>query len=149
VSAVSRLLAVADALPVTVLAAIAGAGSFTHIRDTAAQHGQTGPMSWAVAVCVDLTCVMAARERQRDKQQGVTARRLSWPAVVLAGGVLLRLFFLVGHFSRNLATHSSREPGQCCPGLNEGDQFPVLVPIIWSVSVIVVSKAVGCQSLLR
>jgi Protein of unknown function (DUF2637) len=48
-------------------------------------------MSWAVAVCVDLTCVMAARERQRDKQQGVVTRRLSWPAVVLAGGVLLSL----------------------------------------------------------
>lgn len=46
-----RLLAVADALSVTVLAAIAGAGSFTHIRDTAAGHGQGGPMSWAVAVC--------------------------------------------------------------------------------------------------
>jgi hypothetical protein len=50
VSADRRLLAVADALPVTVLAVIAGAGSFTHIRDTAAQHGQRGPMSWAVAV---------------------------------------------------------------------------------------------------
>jgi hypothetical protein len=91
VSAGRRLLAVADALPVTVLALIAGAGSFTHIRDTAAQHGQSGPMSWAVAVCIDLTCVMAARERQRDKQLGVTVRRLSWPAVVLAGGVLLSL----------------------------------------------------------
>jgi hypothetical protein len=34
---------------------------------------------------------MAARERQRDKQQGVVTRRLSWPAVVLAGGVLLSL----------------------------------------------------------
>ena len=90
-SAGRRLLAVADALPVTVLAVIAGAGSFTHIRDTAAEHGQGGPMSWAVAVCVDLTCVMAARERQRDKQAGITARRLSWPAVVLAGGVLLSL----------------------------------------------------------
>jgi len=74
-----------------VLAVIAGAGSFTHIRDTAAQHGQRGPMSWAVAVCIDLTCVMAARERQRDKQQGIVTRRLSWPAVVLAGGVLLSL----------------------------------------------------------
>jgi len=84
-------MAVADALPVTVLAVIAGAGSFTHIRDTAAEHGQGGPMSWAVAVCVDLTCVMAARERQRDKQQGVVTRRLSWPTVVLAGGVLLSL----------------------------------------------------------
>ncbi|MGH3402424.1 MAG: DUF2637 domain-containing protein [Streptosporangiaceae bacterium] len=91
VSAGRRLLAVADALPVTVLAVIAGAGSFTHIRDTAAHHGQGSPMSWAVAVCVDLTCVMAARERQRDKQQGVVTRRLSWPAVVLAGGVLLSL----------------------------------------------------------
>jgi hypothetical protein len=85
------LLAVADALPVTVLAVIAGAGSFTHIRDTAAQHGQRGPMSWAVAVCIDLTCVMAARERQRDKLLGTPARRLSWPTVVLAGGVLLSL----------------------------------------------------------
>ena len=90
-SAGRRLLAVADALPVTVLAAIAGAGSFTHIRDTAAQHGQSGPMSWAVAVCIDLTCVMAARERQRDKQQGHVTRRLSWPPAVLAGGILLSL----------------------------------------------------------
>jgi uncharacterized protein DUF2637 len=91
VSAGRRLLAVADALPVTVLAVIAGAGSFTHIRDTAAEHGQGGPMSWAVAVCIDLTCVMAARERQRDKQLGITARRLSWPTAVLAGGVGLSL----------------------------------------------------------
>ena len=90
-SAASRLLAAADAAPVTVLAVIAGAGSFTHIRDTAAQHGQGGAMAWAVAVCVDLTCVMAARERQRDKQQGIVTRRLSWPTAVLAGGVLLSL----------------------------------------------------------
>jgi hypothetical protein len=34
---------------------------------------------------------MAARERQRDKQAGIPVRRLSWPAVVLAGGVLLSL----------------------------------------------------------
>jgi hypothetical protein len=31
------------------------------------------------------------RERQRDKQQGVVTRRLSWPASVLAGGILLSL----------------------------------------------------------
>jgi hypothetical protein len=91
VSAGRRLLAAADALPVTVLAAIAGAGSFTHIRDTAAQHGQHGPMSWAVAVCIDLTCVMAARERQRDKHLTTPTRRLSWPTIVLAGGVGLSL----------------------------------------------------------
>src|SRR5260370_18068089 len=86
VSAGRGLLAVADALPVTVLAVIAGAGSFTHIRDTAAQHGQSGPMSWAVAGCIDLTCGMAGRQRPRDKQLGITARRPSWPTAALAGG---------------------------------------------------------------
>jgi hypothetical protein len=82
--------ALADTAPVGVLAAIAGAGSFTHIRDTAEQHGQHGPMAWAVAVCIDLTCVMAARERHRDARLGDT-RRLSWPTLVLAGGILLSL----------------------------------------------------------
>ncbi|WP_067806497.1 DUF2637 domain-containing protein [Actinomadura formosensis] len=83
--------AVADSGPVVVLAAIAAAGSFTHIRDTATQHGQTGWMAWAIAVCIDLTCVMAAGERQRDKRTGRATGRLSWPTVVLVGGVLLSL----------------------------------------------------------
>ncbi|GLY78476.1 DUF2637 domain-containing protein [Actinoallomurus iriomotensis] len=80
-----------DSGPVVVLAVIAGAGSFTHIRDTAAQHGQRGPMAWAVAVCVDLTCVMAARERQRDKRIGRNAGPVSWPTLVLVGGITLSL----------------------------------------------------------
>ncbi|KAB8190221.1 DUF2637 domain-containing protein [Nonomuraea phyllanthi] len=80
-----------DTGPVLVLAAIAGAGSFTHIRDTASQHGQTGWMSWAVAVCIDLTCVMAARERQRDNKTGNRRGRLSWPVLVLTGGIVLSL----------------------------------------------------------
>ena len=50
-----------------------------------------GPAVWAVAVCIDLTCVMAARERQRDKQPGITTRRLTWPTIMLAGGVGLSL----------------------------------------------------------
>jgi Protein of unknown function (DUF2637) len=119
VNAGRRLLAIADALPVTVLAVIAGAGSFTHIRDTAAEHGQDGPISWAVAVCVDLTCVMAARERQRDKQLGITARRLSWPTAVLAGGVGLSL-------AANLA-QPSRRPGA-------GSWPPSRPPRSWSRS---------------
>ncbi|MEV4835907.1 DUF2637 domain-containing protein [Nonomuraea sp. NPDC049486] len=81
-----------DTGPVLVLAAIAGAGSFTHIRDTASQHGQTGWMSWAIAVCIDLTCVMAARERQRDKRRGTGRHgRITWPVLVLSGGVVLSL----------------------------------------------------------
>ncbi|WP_081903520.1 DUF2637 domain-containing protein [Microbispora rosea] len=89
----SRLaVRLADTGPVLVLAAIAGAGSFTHIRDTAAASGQTGWMSWAVAVCVDLTCVMAARERQRDKKTGRVRRGwISWPTLILVAGIVLSL----------------------------------------------------------
>jgi len=81
-----------DSGPVVILAVIAGAGSFTHIRATAIEHGQTGWMSWAVAVCIDLTCVMAARERQRDKKIGRRPNgKVSWPTLVLAGGIILSL----------------------------------------------------------
>ncbi len=81
-----------DSGPVLILAAIAGAGSFTQIRDTATDHGQTGWMSWAVAVCVDLTCVMAARERQRDKKTGRLRQGwASWPTLVLTAGIVLSL----------------------------------------------------------
>ncbi|GAA1264677.1 SpdA2 protein [Planotetraspora silvatica] len=92
-ASLSRLAALlADSGPVLILASIAGAGSFTHIRDTAAESGQDGWMAWAVAVCVDLTCVMAARERQRDKKTGRTRRGLvSWPTLVLVAGIVLSL----------------------------------------------------------
>ncbi|WP_049572414.1 DUF2637 domain-containing protein [Nonomuraea sp. SBT364] len=81
-----------DTGPVLVLAVIAGAGSFTHIRDTATEHGQTGWMAWAVAVCIDLTCVMAARERQRDNKTGKgRPGRITWPVLVLTGGIILSL----------------------------------------------------------
>ncbi|WP_433245033.1 DUF2637 domain-containing protein [Actinomadura nitritigenes] len=85
------LAAVADSAPVVILAGIAAAGSFTHIRDTATDHGQRGWMAWAIAVCIDLTCVMAAGERQRDKRTGRDTGRLSWPTLVLVGGILLSL----------------------------------------------------------
>lgn len=83
--------ALVDSGPVLVLAGIAGTGSFAHIRDTATEHGQSGPMAWAVAVCIDLTCVMAARERQRDRRTGRPTRLVTWPTLVLAGGILLSL----------------------------------------------------------
>lgn len=91
----ARLL---DTGPVVVLAVIAAVGSFTHISDLAARHGQRGWQSWAVAVCIDLMCVMAARELQRDKRTGRRRGRLiSWPALVLTGGIVLTL-------AANLAT---------------------------------------------
>ncbi|MFE6386483.1 DUF2637 domain-containing protein [Nocardiopsis dassonvillei] len=86
----------ADWAPILVLAAIAAAGSFTHIRDLAEKSGQHGWMAWAVAVSIDLTCVMAARERQRDAARGVKDG-VTWPTVVLVGAVVLTL-------AANLAT---------------------------------------------
>lgn len=82
---------VADSGPVVILALIAAAGSFAHIHSTATDHGQTGWKSWAVAICIDLTCVMAARERQRDKHIERATGRITWPTVVLVGGILLSL----------------------------------------------------------
>ncbi|WP_214111065.1 DUF2637 domain-containing protein [Acrocarpospora catenulata] len=82
----------ADSGPVVVLAAIAAVGSFRHISALAAKYGQTGWQSWAVAVCIDLMCVMAAREIQRDKRTGRNRRGwISWPSLVLAGGIVLTL----------------------------------------------------------
>jgi len=79
---------VADVGPLTVIAGIAGAASFTHIHDTAADHGQAGWMAWAIAVCIDLLAVMAAREIQRDMRAG---RRCTWPVLVLSIGAVLSL----------------------------------------------------------
>jgi Protein of unknown function (DUF2637) len=85
-SRLTRLIA--DVGPLTVIAAIAGAASFTHIHDTAAEHGQAGWMAWAIAVCIDLLAVMAAREIQRDMRAG---RRCTWPILVLSIGAVLSL----------------------------------------------------------
>lgn len=83
---------VVDSAPVTVLAVIAAVGSFDHISSLARKYGQDGWRAWAVAVCIDLLCVMAAREIQRDKRTGRPRRGpLSWPALVLSGGIVLTL----------------------------------------------------------
>ncbi|MFF3445305.1 DUF2637 domain-containing protein [Streptosporangium sp. NPDC002721] len=97
-----------DSAPVVVLAVIAAVGSFTHISELAAEHGQHGWQSWAVAVCIDLMCVMAARELQRDKRTGRPRRGpISWPALVLAGGIVLTL-------AANLASAETSVWGWIC-----------------------------------
>nr|WP_133743321.1 DUF2637 domain-containing protein [Actinorugispora endophytica] len=86
-----------DWVPLLALAGIAAAGSFTHIRDLAERSGQYGWMAWAIAVSIDLTCVMAARERHRDTKTGRQSSRVSWPTVVMVAAILLTL-------AANLAT---------------------------------------------
>jgi hypothetical protein len=79
------------------LAALAAAGSFTHIRDLAVRSGQHGWMANAIAVCIDMMCVMAVRERKRDQRLGRPGGRLKWPTVVLTIGICLTI-------AANLAT---------------------------------------------
>ncbi|SEG94703.1 Protein of unknown function [Thermomonospora echinospora] len=137
----------ADSGPVVILAGIAAAGSFTHIRDTAREHGQHGWMAWAIAVCIDLTCVMAARERQRDKRTRRDTARLSWPTCVLVGGILLSLaanlaqakptvwgwvtagtpaaafLVAVSMLERRAAVHTARSDGSSSAGLSVPPSF--------------------------
>jgi hypothetical protein len=80
-----------------ILACLAAAGSFTHIRDLAIRSGQHGWMADAIAVCIDMMCVMAVRERKRDQRLGRHCGRLSWPTAVLTMGICLTI-------AANLAT---------------------------------------------
>jgi hypothetical protein len=84
--------AAADNWPPLVLAGIAFGGSFDHWTHLAASHGQHGVLAPAIAVCVDLGVYMATRERQRDARIGRGRRGwMSWPTLVLIGGILLTL----------------------------------------------------------
>jgi hypothetical protein len=84
--------AVADNAAPLVLAGIAFGGSFDHWVHLASEHGQHGVLAPAIAVCVDLGVYMATRERQRDARIGRGRRGwMSWPTVVLVGGILLTL----------------------------------------------------------
>jgi Protein of unknown function (DUF2637) len=74
--------------PMALLAAIAAAGSFGHISDLARKNGQHGPMAWAVAVCIDLACVVAAGEIRRDRRAG---RSSVAPSIILACGITLSM----------------------------------------------------------
>ena len=65
----------------------------------------------------DSAFVMAARERQCDEQAGIPARWLSWPAVVLAGGVLLSL-------AANLDQVRRRRGRRCGRAVRAGTAVP-------------------------
>ena len=72
-------------------------------------------MSWAIAVGIDLICVMAARERQRNMRLATIVRRVSWPAVVLAGGILRSLAANLADAQPPPGPHHCRDPPGACP----------------------------------
>lgn len=70
------------------LGTAAGAGSFAHVRDVAAAHGQPGWLSYVIAGSVDLMAVGSGLEIRRRRRQRVPAR---WPVFTLLLGVGMTL----------------------------------------------------------
>jgi hypothetical protein len=71
-----------------VIGLAAGAGSFTHVHDVAAAHGQEGWLAWADAVVLELMSIAAGLELRRRKRAGTS---VAFPAAVLAVAVVLSL----------------------------------------------------------
>lgn len=70
------------------LGTIAAAGSYTHIRATAAHHGQAGWISYAIAATVDLLALGSGLEIRRRHRHHAAAR---WPWCTLLMGVAMTL----------------------------------------------------------
>jgi hypothetical protein len=71
-----------------VIGAAAGAGSFTHVHDVAAAHGQDGWLAWADAVVLELMSIASGLELRRRKRAHVS---VAFPATVMAAAVVLSL----------------------------------------------------------
>jgi hypothetical protein len=70
----------------SLLGTAAFAVSFTHVRTVAAVHGQTGAVSYLVAVSVELLAVAAVTEVRQRARRG---ERYAWPLCVLLLGVAM------------------------------------------------------------
>jgi hypothetical protein len=70
------------------LGGVAAAGSFSHIRETAAAHGQDGWIAYAIAGTVDLLALGSGLEIRRRRR---VAAGVVWPWVTLLLGVAMTL----------------------------------------------------------
>jgi hypothetical protein len=70
------------------IGAAAGAASFTHVHDVAAEHGQAGWLAWADAVVLELMSVASGLEIRRRKRLHAP---VGFPVVVLSVAVSLSL----------------------------------------------------------
>lgn len=67
---------------------LAGAASFRHVHDLAADHGQPGWFAWAVAVSIEAMAIAAGLEIRRSHRVG---RPTLFPTVALVAGIGLSL----------------------------------------------------------
>ena len=87
----SRPRSVESVFQVVIMLAIgtaAAAGSFTHVHDVAAAHGQAGWLAWADAVVLELMSIASGLELRRRKRTHVSTR---FPAAVMGVAVVLSL----------------------------------------------------------
>lgn len=66
-----------------VVATIAAAASYTHMRTLAAEHGQSAPIAAMVPLSVDGLMVVATIAMHDDKHTGRPVRRSAWAAFVI------------------------------------------------------------------
>ena len=59
---------------------VAAAGSFTHVHDVAAAHGQPGWLAWADTVVLELMSIASGPELRRRKRahESTDSQRTSW-----------------------------------------------------------------------
>jgi hypothetical protein len=91
VAAVDRSAPVERRAQILIMLAIggaAGAGSFRHVHDVAAAHGQAGWLAWADAVVLELMSVASGLELRRRKRAHESTR---FPAAVMSVSVVLSL----------------------------------------------------------
>jgi len=91
VAAVDRPAVVERWVQVVIMLAIggaAGAGSFRHVHDVAAAHGQAGWLAWADAVVLELMSVASGLELRRRKRAHEATR---FPAVIMGVSVVISL----------------------------------------------------------
>lgn len=102
------LSAIRENVPVLALAGIAFGASYGHIVKLFGDHGPHGWVQYAGAATVDLLCIIAAEERQRDRRIGRPRRGrfVTWSAVVLIIGIAATLI-------ANLATADPGPLGVC------------------------------------
>jgi len=88
VSRSTRVESVVQMVIMLAIGAAAGAGSFTHVHDVAAAHGQEGWLAWADAVVLELMSIASGLELRRRKRCHAP---VGFPAAVMVASVALSL----------------------------------------------------------
>jgi hypothetical protein len=90
-SSLGRWGSAENALQILIMLVIglaAGAGSFRHVHDVAATHGQAGWLAWADAVVLELISIASRLELRRRERMH---QSLMFPAAVMGVAVVLSL----------------------------------------------------------